>query len=120
MLIAGAGVHTALLLVVIDLVLTLCAVWASHLRAAGAGGRRAAGATLDRDARVVCVSVSSRRLVEDGLGQLREGAVDVDVGLRRCLHEADAVLARYLFTSEFVFQYQARHQKTYSLIHKHF
>lgn len=67
--------------------------------AAGAGGRRARRAALHGDARVVGVGLAARRLVQDGLGQLVEGAVDVDVGLGRRLHEPDAVLARYLRTA---------------------
>lgn len=63
--------------------------------AAGARGRRAGG-PVDGDARVVGVRLAARRLVQDGLRQLREGALDVDVRLRGRLHEADAVLARYL------------------------
>lgn len=67
-----------------------------RLGAAGAGGRRARGPALHGDARVVGVRLAPRRLVQDGLRQLGEGAVDVDVGLGRRLHEADAVLVRYL------------------------
>lgn len=48
---------------------------------------------------MVGVGLAARRLVQDGLGQLVEGAVDVDVGLRRRLHEPDAVFARYLRTA---------------------
>lgn len=69
---------------------------AGRLGAAGAGGRRARRPALHGDARVVRVRLAPRRLVQDGLGQLGERAVDVDVGLRRRLHEPDAVLARYL------------------------
>lgn len=64
--------------------------------AAGACGRRARRPALHGDARVVGVGLAPRRLVQDGLGQLVERAVDVDVGLRRRLQEPDAVLARYL------------------------
>lgn len=67
-----------------------------RLGAAGARGRRARGAALHGDARVVGVGLAPRRLVQDRLRQLREGAVDVDVRLGRRLHEPDAVLARYL------------------------
>lgn len=70
--------------------------WAHSLRAAGASGRRARWPTLDGDARVVGVRFAPRRLVQDGFCQLRKCAVDVDIRLRRRLHEADAMLARYL------------------------
>lgn len=73
---------------------------AGALGAAGAGGRRARRPALHGDALLVRVRLAPRRLVQDGLGQLREGAVDVDVRLRRRLHEADAVLPRYLYTTD--------------------